>query len=267
MDWRLIPEERVDGALAMAFDEVAAGTVAAGGPATVRLYRWTPSTVSLGYGTDAAVVDREYCDEAGIDVTRRQTGGGAIYHDGFGDVAYSIVAPKSAFSGDVTACYRELLEPVLAAFEAVGAGIDFADAERTARWEPLCYLRALDPAHDLVAPDGRKVAGNAQYRTREAIVQHGSLTFASDPAAHLAPFVDPPLDPEAFEARVCGLADIEGVDADRSAFVDRLTATLSSWADAEPGGWTDEERERAARLRDRKYDDDRWVRDRTDPTA
>lgn len=266
MDWRLIPEERLEGPLSMAFDEVAAETVATGGPATVRLYRWTPSTVSLGYGNDGSIVDWTYCEESEVDVTRRQTGGGAIYHDGFGDVAYSIIAPRSAFPGDVTECYRQLLAPVLAAFEAIDAGVGFADSEAAALWEPICYLRALDPAHDLVAPDGRKIAGNAQYRTREAIVQHGSLTFGSDPEAHLAPFVDPPIDTEAFADRVCGLAGIEGVDAGRSAFVDRLEAELASWADADPGAWTDAECDRAAELRERKYGHDRWVRDRVDPT-
>lgn len=267
MEWRLIPEERLGGAMAMALDEVAAETVASGGPATVRLYRWTPSTVSLGYGNDADVVDWTYCDEHAVDVTRRQTGGGAIYHDGFGDVAYSIIAPRSAFPGDVTACYRALLEPVFDAFAAIGANIGFAEGESEPLWEPLCYLLGLDPAHDLVGPDGRKIAGNAQYRTREAVVQHGSLTFASDPAAHLEPFADPPVSADDFADRVCGVADVLGEQPDRSTFVDRLTESLAEWADAESGRWTNAERERAAELVDEKYDADRWVRDRTDPTS
>ena len=266
MEWRLIPEERLGGAMAMALDEVAAETVASGGPATVRLYRWTPSTVSLGYGNDADVVDWTYCDEHAVDVTRRQTGGGAIYHDGFGDVAYSIIAPRSAFPGDVTACYRALLEPVFDAFAAIGANIGFAEGESEPLWEPLCYLLGLDPAHDLVGPDGRKVAGNAQYRTREAVVQHGSLTFGSDPEAHLAPFVDPPVGPGAFAERVGGVSESPGVDPDRSAFVDRLESALAEWAGAEAGAWTDAERERAAELCDRKYAADRWVEGRDDPT-
>jgi lipoate-protein ligase A len=264
MEWRLITEERLGGPRAMAFDEVAAETVASGGPATVRLYRWTPSTVSLGYGNDADVVDWDYCSAAGIDVTRRQTGGGAIYHDTTGDVAYSIIAPESAFPGGVTDSYRKLLEPVVAAFESVGADVGFADADAPALWQPVCYLRALDPAHDLVAPDGRKVAGNAQYRTRNVIVQHGSLTFESDPEGHLAPFADPPISAAAFADRVCGVTDIvPGLD--RSTFVDRLETELAAWADAEPGEWTGAETDRAAELCDRKYDDDGWVREGTDP--
>jgi lipoate-protein ligase A len=267
MDWRLITEERLGGPTAMALDEVAAETVASGGPATVRLYRWTPSTVSLGYGNDAEIVDRAYCAERGIDVTRRQTGGGAIYHDGFGDVAYSIVAPASEYPGDVTECYRELLEPVLEAFAAVGADVGFADAGSDPLWEPLCYLLGLDPVHDLVGPDGRKVAGNAQYRTEAAIVQHGSLSFESDPAAHLGPFVDPPVSPTEFGDRVCGVTDVVDGTLDRSTFVARLTDALAEWTGADRASWSDAERERAAELADGKYGHDRWVRDRDDPTA
>ena len=266
MDWRFIPEERLSGPTAMALDEVAAETVASGGPATARLYRWTPSTVSLGYGNDAEIVDWAYCADADVDVTRRQTGGGAIYHDGYGDVAYSIVAPRSAFPGDVTECYRRLLSPVRSAFEAVGADVDFAAERSDPLWEPLCYLLGLDPAHDLVGPDGRKVAGNAQYRTSDAIVQHGSLTFEADPEAHLAPFVEPPVSSDAFADRVGGLSEIDGVTVDRAGFVDALGSSLSAWADAETGSWTGAELDRAAELCDTKYGADGWVRDRIDPT-
>ena len=74
--WRLIREEARPGPLCMALDAVAAETAAAGGPRTVRVYRWSPATLSLGYRTDAAVVDWAFCEREGIDVVRRPTGGG-----------------------------------------------------------------------------------------------------------------------------------------------------------------------------------------------
>ena len=279
MDWRLIREEMLDGATAMALDEVAAETVAAGGPATVRLYRWFPSTLSLGYGTDPGAVDREFCEEWAVDVTRRPTGGGAIYHGPAEDIAYSIVAPAEAFPGDVTESYRQLLQPVCSAFEAFGVDVDFADERREALWSPACYLRALDPAHDLVGPDGRKIAGNAQYRTRDAIVQHGSLSFDVGAETHLDCFEDPPVTPEAFTDRVCGAVEFEeydeavesgfgtlgGYDLLRSRLVTELEESLASWADAEEGEWTDAEADRAREVADRKYGADAWVRERTDP--
>ncbi|PSQ37080.1 lipase [Halobacteriales archaeon SW_12_69_24] len=278
MDWRLLPERELDGTASMAADEVAAETVAAGGPATLRVYRWVPGTLSLGYGNDADVVDRAFCEDAGLTVTRRPTGGGAIYHDPVGDVAYSIIAPAEEFPGDVTESYRALLEPILDAFDRFGVDVEFARTDRAAVWSPACYLRELDPAHDLVGPDGRKIAGNAQYRTRDAIVQHGSLSFEMEAAAHLNCFADPPVSVESFKSNVCGAIEFvdtdnveneaglaAGEDLQRSRFVSGLENALREWADAEEGTWTEAETERAAEIADGKYRADAWVEDRIDP--
>jgi lipoate-protein ligase A len=177
LSWRLVPPATNPGPLNMALDEVAAETAASEGLATVRVYSWEPSTLSLGYAQEPATIDWEFCADAGIDVTRRPTGGGAIYHDQHGDISYSIVVPDDAVPGDLLESYEQLCEPVFAAFERLEVDATFAEAARPAIHEPACYLRALDPAHDVVGPDGRKLAGNAQYRQRDAVVQHGSLTY------------------------------------------------------------------------------------------
>ncbi len=51
LEWRVIGEETRPGPMTMALEAAAAETVAAGGPATVRVYTW-PDTLSLGYGQD-----------------------------------------------------------------------------------------------------------------------------------------------------------------------------------------------------------------------
>jgi lipoate-protein ligase A len=271
-DWRLVREESLDAARAMAYDAVAAETAAAGGPRTVRLYRWTPSALSLGYGQDPATVDWAACREHGIDVVRRPTGGGGIYHDSLLDVSYSIVAPAADLPGDVMETYARLCEPVLAALRALDVDARFADVERPAVHEPACYLRALHPAHDVVAGDPpRKLSGNAQYRTSEAVVQHGSVTVGVDAAAHLAPFdlADADgVDADAVRDRVIGVAEARGEPATpalRERVVAAFEAALGGWADAEPGSWTDAERERAAEIADRKYRREAWTRRREAP--
>jgi len=259
LDWRLIDEETHDGATNMALDEVAAETAAAGGPATIRLFRWRPSTLSLGYNQDPETVDWEYCRTAGVGVTRRPTGGGAIYHDHDGDLSYAIAVPADAAPGDLHETYERLCEPIVDAFERLGVPVRFAEAERPALHRPACYLRALDPAHDLVGPDGRKLAGNAQFRRREAVVQHGSMSVSLRPERHCAPFTAD-LDPEAFADRV-GAID-EYVDRSRRAVVATVAETLAEWADADPGTWTDAERERAAEIEAAKFGTEAWTRER-----
>ncbi|MFB6353798.1 MAG: biotin/lipoate A/B protein ligase family protein [Halobacteriales archaeon] len=258
-EWRLVREEVRTGPMNMALDEVAARTAAEGGPRTVRVYSWAPSTLSLGYGQASATVDWAYCDGEGIDVTRRPTGGGGIYHDRHGDVSYSIAAPAEEFPGELTAAYHAMLEPVLDAFDRLGVDVGFVDEEHPPVYEPACYLRGLHPAHDL-AVDGRKISGNAQYRQRDAVIQHGSLTYARATERHLNVFADPP-DADAFEARVTSIHEHAG--ADRGRVVETLEAALAGWAGAEPGGWTDAELAAARTLAEEKYGADAWVRERS----
>ena len=160
-EWRLIRERGRPGPMQMALDEVAAETAARGGPRTVRVYRWSSGTLSLGYHQEADTVDWDHCADAGIDVTRRRTGGGGIYHDIVGDISYSVIAPAEALPGELEAAYNRLCEPVLAGLDRLGVGASFLDEPAPALHRPACYLRALDPAHD-IGVDGKKNSGKAQ---------------------------------------------------------------------------------------------------------
>ncbi len=255
LEWRLIPEERRQGPVQMAFDEVAAETAGSGGPATVRVYRWEPSTLSLGYHQEVETIDREFCERKGIDITRRQTGGGGIYHDFFGDISYSIVVPAASVPGDLLDSYRLLLSPVLSALNSMDVPADLAEAERPPAYEPACYLRSVNPAHDVVV-GGRKVSGNAQYRQKDAVIQHGSITYAREIDRHLAVF-DHPVSPTVFEERITSIRAEAGIE--REAAVRKLENALAGWSGADEGAWTDEEVKRAQNLAVEKYGDEEWI--------
>lgn len=260
---RILPTRRESGAMNMALDAVAAETVSAGGPASIRVYGWDPSTLSLGYAQDADTIDWEYCSNEGIEVTRRPTGGGAIYHDAIGDVSYSIVLPKEAQPTDLLESYHQLCDPLLDALDRMGINAQYVDTPSPAIHSPACYLRDLHPAHDIVAPiDGtfRKISGNAQHRQRDAIVQHGSLTVQSTPETHLACFSNPP-DPDRFRERVCGLIDL--IEIDRQTVISTLESVFTETFAADEAAWDSTERERAAELVERRFGNDEWVRDRS----
>jgi lipoate-protein ligase A len=262
-EWRLIREEARPGPLNMALDEVAAGTAAAEGLCTARVYRWEPSTLSLGYHQDPETIDWEFCEREGITVTRRPTGGGAIYHDSWDDISYSVVVPANAVPGDLMDSYEILCEPLFDALEGTGVDAAFADEERPAIYEPACYLRAVHPAHDVVA-GGKKLSGNAQYRQRDAVVQHGSLTFERTTDRHLACFADPDATPDAFDERVTSVR--EETDVSREQVVDALESALAEWSGAHEGNWSDGELDAARDLVERKFGAERWTHEGEDPT-
>jgi lipoate-protein ligase A len=261
-DCRLIREERRPGPMQMALDEIAAETASKSGLCTLRVYRWTPSTLSLGYHQDPETVDWAYCEREGIDITRRQTGGGGIYHDQYGDISYSIIVPADAVPGRLLSSYELLCVPILDAFERMGVDASFAEAEKPALHQPTCYLRAVNPAHDILA-GGQKISGNAQYRQKDAVIQHGSLSYDRTVDRHLSVFADPSVSADEFRRRVTSIRNQS--DTDREAAVDHLEAAFSAWVGAPEGSWTADELDRALELAARKYETDAWNREREAP--
>ncbi|WP_049893034.1 lipoate--protein ligase family protein [Natronococcus jeotgali] len=263
-DWRLIADEAREGATQMALEEVAGRTAIEDDLRTVRVYSWEPSTLSLGYRQDPDSVDWTYCERAGIDVTRRQTGGGGIYHDRYADISYTIVAPADEVPGDLMDCYALFCEPILEAFDRMGIDADFAGAEQTSIYYPSCYLRDINPAHDVVAPasagaDAKKLSGNAQYRRRDVVIQHGSLSYDLEPDHHVDVF-DTDVTADTFVDRVTSIR--EQTSLDRETAVETVADSLREWCGATDGEWREDELEAARDLADRKYGADAWVRDR-----
>lgn len=263
LDWRLIGEESRAGPMNMALDEAAAASVAEGASPIIRLYRWQPSTLSLGYHQDPDTIEWDWCAESGVTVTRRPTGGGAIYHDRWGDISYSIIVPASAVAGDLVESYQTLCTPILDGFSRMGIDASFSETERPGIYEPACYLRPIHPAHDITVA-GQKISGNAQYRQRDVVIQHGSITYESDPVRHLAGFDHPGIAPEGVAERV---TDVRShADIPRREAVGHLEAALSEWAAAEDGAWRASELRAARALAEQKYASRSWTRDGVDPT-
>ncbi len=269
-EWRIIRDAPRTGPIQMALEEVAGRTAIAEDVRTARVYSWEPSTLSLGYGQRADSVDWEFCDRAGIDVTRRQTGGGGIYHDRHADISYTIVAPAEEVPGDLMDCYGLFCEPILEGLSRMGVDAEFASAKLEAVHEPACYLRDVHPAHDVVVPgsdgeEGRKISGNAQYRRTDVVIQHGSISYDLEVDAHLGVFADHDVSPETFGKRVTSVREQAGID--RAEAVETLATALEEWCEASAGEWSEGELEAARDLAARKYGADAWVRERADDSA
>jgi len=107
MRWRVIDYAENDAFMNMAIDEAVSETVSAGGPPAIRFYGWKPDAVSIGYFQRIDdVVDLPRCGADGVSVVRRRTGGGAVFHDGYGEITYSVIGPENIFPKDILASYR-----------------------------------------------------------------------------------------------------------------------------------------------------------------
>lgn len=131
-------------------------------PDTLRLYVFKPSAATIGYFQKISEsVDVDYATSHGIDVTRRISGGGSVYHDSNGEVTYSVVLPATGVLSDVAESYRIICGGIVEAIRILGGEASFM------------------PVNDVVVK-GRKISGSAQARRKGFLLQHGTLMYATD---------------------------------------------------------------------------------------
>jgi lipoyltransferase/lipoate-protein ligase len=167
--WRLLPLETNNAFMNMAIDEAILDARIAGRvPDTLRFYRWLPSAVSVGKNQNPeAELYLDACKQQGVDIVRRISGGGTVYHDFEGEVTYSVIA-KTADLGtnDITVVYVRIYEAITDALRLLGVPADFSSGD--AKNCPNLTV------------NGKKISGSSQTITRGVVLQHGTLLRSVD---------------------------------------------------------------------------------------
>ena len=179
--WRLLVDGPAPGAWNMGVDEALLASAAAGGPASLRVYRWDGPWLSLGYA-QAADPDRlAACARAGVGVVRRTTGGRAVLHGA--DLTYAVAAPESWLPAGIGPSYAWLADVLEAALRSLGVAVDRAPAAQAGAPGPGGFDCFAAPAGHELCAGGRKLVGSAQRRSGGGILQHGSIRLTPDPEA------------------------------------------------------------------------------------
>jgi lipoate-protein ligase A len=153
----------------MAIDEaIVAARIEGLVPNTLRLYRWKPSAVSVGrFQSVANEVQVENCRQHGIDIVRRITGGGTVYHDSNDEITYSVIASEKDFgTTDVIQAYHAICKALIEAAKILGVNADFNPG---------------DPKNcPNIAANGKKISGSAQFHKSGVLLQHGTFLLDVD---------------------------------------------------------------------------------------
>jgi lipoate-protein ligase A len=228
----------------MALEEVLVEGISSGGDPTLRFWRWDPCAATIGRFQDVdAEVDLEYAHLHGIDVVRRMSGGGAVYHDGGGEFVFSLTVPDSILPGGVTEVYSTVLSRVAEALSTFDLKARVKDG------------------NNLMVGD-RKVSGNSQRRSRGVVQVHGTVLVEADEGAMFSvlrarsgqpsPGRATPSrhHPVAGLAKLCEAGYEELYEAVRTALLAGEGATATSWTEAELSS--------AEELVRTKYGKDEW---------
>ena len=162
--WRLLKLETYNAFMNMAIDEaVLTARIENLAPNTVRFYCWNPSAVSIGKFQDIRKeVQLDNCRKHDVDVVRRITGGGTVYHDAEDEITYSVVADKKDLEAkDITAVYAKIYAGLAEAAKILGLRADFNKG-------------SVKTCPNLMVK-GRKISGSAQSHKKGVVLQHGTL--------------------------------------------------------------------------------------------
>jgi lipoate-protein ligase A len=175
MHWRFLNTGMQAGDYNMALDAAMAQSGFCAEP-TLRVFHWKPYCISLGYHQKAEEIDLEKCKIAGLDVTRRPTGGRAILHAQ--ELTYSVIIPATHPWFEILPLdlYRRLSEAIAAGLRHLGVNVSFAPGERLhVEGRPLRMACFASAGRNELLADGKKIVGSAQRRFRQGALQHGSV--------------------------------------------------------------------------------------------
>jgi lipoate-protein ligase A len=163
-EWRLLRLKVNDAFTNMAIDEaITTARIECLVPNTLRFYTWKPSAVSIGRFQDVYnEVHVENCRRRKVDIVRRITGGGTVYHDSDDEITYSVVVKETDFgTTDVVQAYNMISGGLIEVAKILGVKADFNPG---------------DPRNcPSIAVNGKKISGSAQFHRHGVLLQHGTF--------------------------------------------------------------------------------------------
>jgi len=166
----------------MALDEKIFSRYIKDGIPVFRIYAWQAPSLTFGISQQPEEhIDLNKCSRDGIQLAQRITGGGVLFHDH--EITYSLVCSKEDIGEDrkFFVSYRQACAFLIYFYKSLGLNAVFALEADGFKNKSLPHqlCSASHEKYDIVI-GARKIGGNAQKRSRQAIFQHGSIPLSVD---------------------------------------------------------------------------------------
>lgn len=178
MAWKIIEQKHSSAKENMERDEKLLAEMHPDGDPILHFYEWQRPAATYGYFMKPEKLFRQ---TGGLDIARRPTGGGVLFH--LWDLAFSAIIPAHhhGYSDNIMSNYKFINDAVLVAVKRL---LDQNVSASLLPVDPLpldehakhfCFAK---PTKYDVMIDGKKIAGAAQRKKRNAYLHQGSISIA-----------------------------------------------------------------------------------------
>ncbi|MEN3008128.1 biotin/lipoate A/B protein ligase family protein [Pseudothermotoga sp.] len=142
----------------------------------LRLYTWARPTLSLGRHQKRVSLNLNYMEQAGIECVMRPTGGRAVLH--WDELTYTVVvpAPHEFMKKSLQQFHLMVSERIAEALKNLGFSVSIESRKKSLAESPACF--EVTSTYEL-SLNGKKIVGSAQMRTKDFILEHGSILLRS----------------------------------------------------------------------------------------
>ena len=206
------------------------------------LWRNKPSIIVGNHQNTLAEINLEYVKKNNIDVVRRLSGGGAVFHD-LGNLNFTFIKNIDKRNNKVD--FSTYTQPIIDVLRTMGLNASF------------------EGRNDIVI-DGKKISGNAQHVSNNRMIHHGTLLFSSvmsdlSNALKVNPLKFKDKAVKSVKSRVSNIENHLEEKMDVTEFRDRIMDHIvSDNAGAELYEYTDEDRKKINKLVEEKYGTWNW---------
>jgi lipoate-protein ligase A len=221
----------------------------------LRIYRWDPPTISIGYFQEADDVDFEKCRKDGIDVVRRMTGGRAVLHHE--ELTYSILFSEQDFRPFVKKeIFLFIARCLVDSLKSLGIGSQVVAKTRGDLKSANCF--ASPAQFEIESLEKGKLIGSAQVLRDGVVLQHGAIPLTASYSS-IAKYLTTDA---RFAKSISSLNQAAARPVEAPQLLDALKTGFGKHLTLQDGTLTEWETEKTLQLSREKYGSETWNRRR-----
>jgi len=219
----------------------------------LRIYKWDPPTITIGYFQKISDIDMKKCQNDGIGVVRRLTGGRAVLHHE--ELTYSILFSEEDFTPfRKKELFIFIAQCLVSSLHYLGIQSKIAEKSRGNLHSAHCF--ASPAQFEVESVKEGKLIGSAQVIKDGIVLQHGAIPLTGSYAE-----ITKYLTEDAKSSKsVSSLADVSRARVEEEKLLSALKTGFGKYVHLMDGELNEKELQKTAELAENKYGTNEWLR-------